>query len=289
MRTTTTLSLLLWAVAFPAKAAAPDAPPLDLSSLSESARHEVEQVMTEEFCGCGAPHTLAACLQTHTGCHHSRREVQLAASFAQRGATASELGVMLARYNLSFREARSKLPVDERMCQGDAHAPVTLAEYADFECPVCGATRPILEKFIQDRPGQVRLCYLPFPLQQHPNAVPAGQAALFARDHGKFWAVHDGLFENQKQLSPDVIRQIVEKAGLPADAWAKVLAKNAYVEELDHFRETGVAAGVAGTPAVYLNGRRLDLPPSADVLQLTLDDEKDFQAHKGTWASDEAR
>ena len=289
MRTLATLALLVWAVASSALAAPADTAPLDLSGLSESARREVAQVMMEEFCGCGAPHTLAACLQTHPGCHHSRREVQLAASFAERGATAAELGVMLARYNLSFREARAKLPIDDRMCLGDVHSPMTLVEFADFECPICGVSRPILEKFVQDRPGQVRLCYLPFPLQQHPNSLPAGQAALFARDHGKFWAVHDGLFENQKRLSPDVIADVVVQAGLPADAWAKALAKSTYLEELEHLRNAGVTAGVTGTPTVYLNGRKVDFPAKADALQLTLDDEKDFQAHKGMWAADDAR
>jgi protein-disulfide isomerase len=281
--------LLGWGVGASASAVPTDAAALDFSGLSASARREVTQVMSEEFCGCGAPHTLGACLQTHPGCHHSLREVQLAASLAERGATAGELGVMLARYNLSFREPRPKLPVEDRMCVGDVHAPMTLVEYADFECPICGVTRPILEKFVQERPGQVRLCYLPFPLPMHPNAIPAGQAALFARDHGKFWAVHDGLFENQKRLSPDVIREVVVQAGLSADAWAKVLAKNAYVEELEHLRESGTAAGVTGTPTVYLNGRKVDFLPKADVLQLTLDDERDFQSHKGTWAADDAR
>jgi protein-disulfide isomerase len=289
MKTVTTLALLVWGTSLSATAAPTEAVALDLSGLSESARHEVTQAMTEEFCGCGAPHTLAVCVKSHTGCHHSVREVQLAASLAERGATASELGVMLARYNQSFREARATLPVDERMCTGDAHAPMTLVEYSDFECPICGTSRPILEKFVQERPGQVRLCYLPFPLQQHPNALPAGQAALFARDHGKFWAVHDGLFENQKRMSLDVIREVVVQAGLSAEAWGQALAKSTYLKELEHLRDTGVAAGVTGTPMVYLNGRKLDFLPQADLLQLTVADEKDFQSHKGTWATDEAR
>jgi protein-disulfide isomerase len=279
--------LLLGVAATGAQAA--DNAPLDLSSLSETARREVTQVMTEEFCGCGAPHTLATCVQTHTGCHHSLREVQLAASLAERGATASELGVMLARYNLSFREARQKLPVDDRMCMGDVKAPFTLVEYADFECPICGVSRPILEKFVQERPGQVRLCYLPFPLPMHPNAIPAGQAALLGRDKGKFWAVHGALFDNQKRLSPDVIKEILVKVGIPADAWAKVLASNKYIDELEAYRDSGTRAGVTGTPTVYINGRKVDFLPKADVLQLTLEDERDFQAHKGTWTADEAR
>jgi len=287
MRPLPTLLLpLLLTLAAPLAAAATESGSLDLSSLSEAARRELAQAMGEEFCGCGAPHTLAACVQSHAGCHHSRREVQLAAILAERGATAAELGVVLARYNLSFQQPRAKLPVDARMCQGDAKAPVTVVEYADFECPICGVSRPVLEKFAQDHKGQVRLCYLPFPLAQHPNSMPAGQAALFARDHGKFWAVHDGLFENQKRLSPDVIREVVVKAGLPADAWAKALAKEVYREELEHFRDSGVAAGVQGTPTVYLNGRKLDFLPQASLLRLTLEDELDYQSHRGSWAVD---
>lgn len=290
MRTVTLPAVVLFWVGTTSMAAAPPAAPeLDLSALSESARHEVQEAMTEEFCGCGAPHTLAACVQTHPSCLHSRREVQLAASLAARGATANELGVSLARYNHSFLEPRAKLPVDEKMCLGDANAPVTLAEYADFECPICGVSRPILEKFVEDRSGQVRLCYLPFPLQQHPNSVPAGQAALFARDHGKFWAVHKALFENQTRLSAEVIKELVVQAGLPADAWAKVLASGAYIQELARFRESGVTAGVQGTPTVFMNGRKVDFLPNAEVYELTLEDERDYQSHKGSWASGDAR
>ncbi len=287
---TTPLLVVLVLASGAAAAASPpaanEAPPLDLSSLSDSARREVTQAMGEEFCGCGAPHTLASCIQTHQGCRHSRREVQLAAILAERGATAAELGVVLARYNLSFQQPRAKLPVDDRMCQGDPHAPVTLAEYADFECPICGASRPILEKFVKEHAAQVRLCYLPFPLPQHPNALPAGQAALFARDRGKFWPVHDGLFENQARMSPDVIREVVVKAGLPADAWAKALAEEVYRAELERLRDAGLAAGVQGTPTVYFNGRKVDFLPQANMLELTLEDELDFQSHQGSWAVD---
>jgi protein-disulfide isomerase len=272
-----------------AGAASAEAPPLDFSGLSETAQRELAQALGEEFCGCGGPHTLAACVQNHTGCRHSRRLVQLAASAAERGATAAELGVALARYNQSFRAPRIQFPVNEKMCLGDGHAPVTVVEFSDFECPMCGLARPVLEKFVQEHPGKVRLCYLPFPLPMHANAIPAGQAALFARDHGKFWAVHDALFENQTRLSPDVIRELVGKAGLSGEAWAKAAAKGAYTEELEHSKELGAAAGVQGTPTLFFNGRRVDVTPRADVLQLALEDELDWQAHHGMWSADEAK
>jgi len=283
------LALLVLALAAPGSAEPAASAALDFSSLSAPAQRELSQALADEFCGCGAPHTLAACVQNHTACRHSRRLAQLAASFAALGATASELGVMLAHYNLSFREPRAKLPIDERMCVGDPKAAVTLAEFADFECPICGASRPVLESFVRERAGKVRLCYLPFPLPQHANALPAGQAALFARDQGKFWAVHDALFENQKRLSPDVIRELLDRAGLSGAAWAKAAAKGAYTEELERFRQAGVAAKIQGTPTVFINGRILEFTPTADALQLALDDEQEWQAHRGTWTADVTR
>ncbi|HXX31510.1 MAG TPA: thioredoxin domain-containing protein [Myxococcaceae bacterium] len=281
--------LLLFLLAVPGHAQSTDAAPLDFSTLSEPAQRELTQVLGDEFCGCGSPHTLAACLQVHADCRHSRRLAQLAATFAAQGASAGELGVMLAHYNLSFREPRATLPIDERMCTGDAKAAVTLVEFADFECPVCGAFRPVLEKFVRDRQGKVRLCYLPFPLPQHPNAIPAGQAALFARDRGKFWPVHDALFENQKRLSPEVIRELVDKAGLSGDGWAKAAAKGAYTQELEHFVQVATSSKVLRTPTVFIDGRMLDFVPTADALQLALDDELDWQASHGKWTVDASK
>ncbi|HMK74378.1 MAG TPA: thioredoxin domain-containing protein [Myxococcaceae bacterium] len=283
------LALLLLALAAPVRGEPAASAPLDFSTLSEPAQRELAQVLGDEYCGCGAPHTLAACVQSHPGCLHSRRLARLAASFAALGASASELGVMLAHYNLSFREARAKLPIDERMCVGEAKAPVTLAEFADFECPICGKTRPVLEAFVRERPGKVRLCYLPFPLPQHPNAIPAGQAALFARDQRKFWPVHDALFENQTRLSPEVIRELLDKAGLSGAAWAKAAGKGAYTEELERFRQAGVEAKIQGTPTVFINGRMLAFLPTAEALQLALEDELEWQAHRGTWTADASR
>ena len=137
---------------------------------------------------------------------------------------------------------------------------MTLAEFSDFECPHCALTRPVLEKFASDNASRVRLCWLSFPLTQHPNAMPAAQAALLARDKGKFWVVHDALFENQGRLSPDVIQSILQGAGVSAADWKKAQSTSSYREQAEAQRAAGVAAGVDATPTVFVNGRKLDLP-----------------------------
>ena len=124
-----------------------------------------------------------------------------------------------------------------------------------------------------------------FPLSQHPNSMPAAQATLLARDKGKLWPVHDALFENQRRLSPDVIQEILVKAGIPAADWRKALADKTYKEQAEAQRAAGIAAGVDATPTIFVNGRKLDLAPTPDILAITVDDELDWQKTRGTWTT----
>ncbi len=263
--------------------AAPDAPAVDTSALSPATRPEYDRVLEDEFCGCGSPHSLGQCLKAHPECRHSRRLAQLAALEAARGITAAEIGVELARYDQGFRDARQTFKVDERQCRGKG--PVTLVEFSDFECPHCAILRPALEKFAADNPTKVKLCWMSFPLTQHPNSMPAAQAALFARDKGKLWPVHDAIFDNQSRLSPEVLQEILTKAGITAADWRKALADKTYREQAEAQRAAGVAAGVNATPTVLVNGRKLDLAPAPEILAITVDDELDWQKTHGTWTT----
>jgi protein-disulfide isomerase len=279
-------------------------PGVDTSALPASARPELDRVLEDEFCGCGSPHTLKVCLRSHPECRHSKRLARIALLEAARGVTAAEIGVELGRYEQSFRDPRRSLTPDDRQCSAkaapsvprakgtpedpppaDRPGPVTLVEFSDFECPHCALARPVLEKFAADSNGKVRLCWMAFPLTQHPNSLPAAQAALFARDRGKFWAVHDALFENQTRLSTEVIQELVQKSGLPGAEWKKALAAGTYKEQVETQRAAGVSAGVEATPTLYVNGRKLELLPSPEVLTITVEDELDWQRTHGTWTA----
>jgi protein-disulfide isomerase len=262
-------------------ATAQDAP--DPSALPPAARSEYDRVLEDEFCGCGSPHSLGQCLKSHPDCRHSRRLGQIAAIEAARGVTAAEIGVDLARYDQGFRDARNSFKVDERQCRGKGS--VTLVEFSDFECPHCALLRPALEKFASDNASRVKLCWMSFPLSQFPNSIPAAQAALLARDKGKLWPVHDAIFENQRRLSPEVLQEILVKAGIPAAEWKKALADKTYLAQAEAQRAAGVAAGVNATPTLYVNGRKLDLAPSPEILSITVDDELDWQKTRGTWTT----
>lgn len=265
-----------------------DVPGFDFNRLPAPAKRELVSVLTDEFDYCGRPLTLLASLKKGDACKHTRRLVGLAATMAAEGSSSSEIIVILSKYNQGFNKARATFKPDERQCLGPKDAKVTMVEFSDFECPACAAARPILEDYVKQRAASgntLRLCWMAYPLPMHPNAVFAGQAALFAREGGKFWQVHDALFDNQLSISEDYIRQLLAKQGLDAKAFDKAVAAKKYLEEIEAMKDAGKKAGVDSTPSIYLNGRKYTLGLSADSLSLAVDDELDWMTGNSAWPS----
>ena len=143
--------------------------------------------------------------------------------------------------------------------QGPQDAPVTLVEYGDFECPHCGRAHPILTEIRRRMGDRLRFVYRHFPLTQaHPHAEHAAEMAEAAGERGKFWEMHDTLFENQSAL--DDADLIAYAAALDIDVtWAaSVLAEDAFVERVRRDFMSGVRSGVNGTPTFFINGVRDD-------------------------------
>jgi protein-disulfide isomerase len=263
-------------------------PGMDFSALPPAAQRELSSVMTDEFCYCGCPHTLGQCLKGHTGCQHAKRMARLAAQKAAEGVPANDIIVTLSEYYASFRAPRKTLEVDPRMCMGDPKAQVTLVEFFDFECPYCGKARPMLEAFAKKNASKVRFCAVPFPLPMHPNAIPAGQAAMWARDQGKYWEMHDALFENAQNLSTATIVGLANKIGLKGADLQKALQAGTYAQEVEKYKAMGNAANIHGTPSLFFNGRSYsaEMGLGEGALGHTLEDELEWRANHNAWAAD---
>ena len=280
------LALALPATAQELVRALGDVPGFDFSRLPAPAKRELGSVLTDEFDYCGRPLTLLASLKKGDACKHTKRMVAYAANLASEGTSASEIIVQLSKYNQSFvSPKRNAFKLDDRVCVGPKDAKVTMLEFSDFECPYCAAARPIVEELAKNRPS-VRLCYGPFPLSSHPHAILAGQAALFARDNGKFWALHDALFENQTSISEEMIKQQLTKLGLDAAQFSKAVAAGKYVDELKASKEAGIAAQVESTPTIFINGKKTALPLSAETLLFMVDEELEWVSANNSWPKD---
>lgn len=268
----------------PGPAPAPGA--VEMSGLTDSARVELQAVLTDEFCPCGCPHSLDSCLKEHPRCRHAQRAAQLAGSFARDGVAGVEIINALSRYYRSFGAQRHAFPVDARMCKGASDARVTLVEFSDFECPFCASVRPLFEAFVARHGQMVKFCYATYPLANHPGGLLAAQAALSAREHGKFWPMHDLLFDHQLELNRQAIRRLYESLGLPGAELEQAWAEGRFLEEINGMKDAAKAAGVTGTPALFVNGREYRLGLSEDVLVHTVDDELEWIAGQGAWVPD---
>lgn len=153
---------------------------------------------------------------------------------------------------------RLSIPVSERdHAQGKADAKVTLVEYGDYECPHCGRAHPIVKE-VQKRAGdELRFVFRNFPLAQiHTHAQHAAEAAEAAGAQGRFWAMHDHIFEHQRSLDDAHLTKFAAELGLDAARFEDELKRGVYADRVrDDFRG-GIRSGVNGTPTFFINGVR---------------------------------
>jgi protein-disulfide isomerase len=155
-----------------------------------------------------------------------------------------------------------KIPVrSEDHAQGDENAVCTLVEYGDYQCPHCGRAYPIVKRVQKHFGKRLRFIFRNFPLNEiHPQAESAAESAEFAGTHGKFWEMHDRLFENQTRFSPMLFEELAQELKLdPADL-RDALTKGEYRAHVKSDFMGGARSGVNGTPTFFINGLRHDGP-----------------------------
>lgn len=158
---------------------------------------------------------------------------------------------------------------------GGENAPVTIIEFSDFECPYCSRVNPTLEQVQKVYGDKVRIVFRQFPLTQiHPNAMRAGEASLCAHEQGKFWELHDAMFENQKSLSGEGITQVANGIeGLDVEALSACIGSGKYSDQMQRDIADGSRAGVTGTPALFINGRFLNGAVPFEQVSAVIDEE----------------
>lgn len=263
-------------------------PGFRVDRLSPRLRAELVAAARDEFVYDGSPYSLAGCLKEDKPCKaHALRGLDLIASALAGGASRSEALASYTRYYGSF-DARNRQTIDlsGAACMGNADAPVTVVEFSDFECPYCALARPMLEQAVKQAADKARLCFMHFPLPGHSNAMSAAQATVYAQRHGKFWQLHDLVFENQKRLSPQTIRELVQQVGLDPAGLVEGVKSGELTTVVEKQRDEGRRLGIQGTPTIFINGRQYNLPLSPELLRFTIEDEIEWQAQGGKWANE---
>jgi len=171
----------------------------------------------------------------------------------------------------------SKLLIRENSHQtGSGSEKVTIVEFGDYQCPACAAGNPIVKQIIRDYEGKVNLVYRHFPLPQHKNAVISTQAVEAAGEQGKFWEMHDKIYENQKDWEEsdktlDIFAGYAKDLGLDVNKFKEDVSSNKYTERINQDRSDANVVGINVTPTFFINGERIEGVPAPSVFKQKID------------------
>lgn len=157
--------------------------------------------------------------------------------------------------------------------QGPATAPVTIVEFSDFQCPYCARLIPTLDEVKKKYGDKVRIVFRQYPLNFHQHAQKAAEASLCAHEQGKFWELHDAMFQNQQALAVEQLKAKAAELGMNAEQFNSCLDGNKYAAQVKTDFDEGAKAGVNGTPAMFINGRFLSGAQPLQEITKVIDDE----------------
>lgn len=238
---------------------------IDFSGLSEEQKQSILRLMNKHDCNCGCEMTTAWCRNKDRSCRRSLIFARTLVDTFREGQSEAEAERLLEAKAATFVEA--KLPDDVGFfydidvandpIRGPENAPITIVEFSDFQCPFCAGVQPALKEILEAFPNDVRLVYKQYPLNIHQYARQAAVASLAAHAQGKFWQLHDKLFENYTAINQENIKRWAGEVGLDMARFEREMLAGAYEGAVQKNMTDGAAAKVMGTPSLFINGKRV--------------------------------
>lgn len=245
---------------------------VDTSALSRAEQRVWVELINDQLSPCGEPVSVGRCVSEGRSCRTCVPASRYLSRLIREGYERQEIEEL---YDLRYgRDGAVEIDVEDEPSRGSPMAEITIVEFSDFECPYCGRAHPVLQQVLRDFEGRVRLIFKHFPLSSHPHAMPAARAAVAAGNQGKFWEMHDLLFEHQRQLEEEDLERYAEQLELDVERFVADMQAAATQQQIDADKEEGQRLGVDGTPSFFVNGRRFREPPTAlpDYLREALDE-----------------
>lgn len=160
---------------------------------------------------------------------------------------------------------------------GPAEAPITLVEYLDFECEACRTYYPIVKQLKEEYKDKIRFVVRYFPLPGHKNSMTSALAVEAAGKQGKFWEMHDVLYENQKSwgektaADPLIFEEYAKQIGLDMDKYKSDVNNSELKDRINRDKDSGTEMGVQGTPTFFINGERIPNPKGFEDFKSIID------------------
>ncbi len=234
-------------------------PTLRLQGMNPKQMQDFVKIMNEETCPCDCPKTFAGCLQEGSKCKPAIILGQWIADRMQEEAVPTDiLAEALAKDvgSEGFKSQVKSIDIKGYASKGNKkNAPITIVEYADFQCTHCKDTAKELALLVQEEPTKYRVIFKHFPLEGHPMARAAAIAAEAAAQQGKFWEMHDAIFAAQTQMTEDLFAKHAKAIGLDVKRFERDRKSAAVIDRVERSIKEGKALEIKGTPALYFNGR----------------------------------
>lgn len=237
-------------------------PGVKVSGLTAAQKAQVLAIAQKETCSCGCTMKIAPCLAQDRSCLTSRTLATAVAREIKAGKSPTVAAAILnnAAHIAELQEELANQPVELKIAgapsRGPASARLTIVEFSDFQCPFCRSGADALTEIAKAFPGDVRLVFKQFPLENHSQAAIAGEASLAAHAQGKFWEMHDRIFANPRSLTEQNFIAWAKEFGMDVAKFTSDLTTHKYQNAVQTEMREGLDAGVMGTPTVFLNGRQ---------------------------------
>ncbi|AUX26175.1 hypothetical protein SOCEGT47_067360 [Sorangium cellulosum] len=231
---------------------------VDTSSLTPRERREWAAQVSEILSPCpDTPVSVAQCVKEQRPCKACLPAAQLLLKLVKEGRSKKERE---EAFQMRFDPKRVRTLVSDGSPEmGPADAPITIVEWADFECPFCRLMSPPLEELVKRFDGQVRLVFKFYPLSAHVHGEPAARAAIAALNQGKFWEMHHLLFENQDKLEQADLERYAQRLKLDMVKFRADLVSPDTKARIEKDKKQADEVGLEGTPLIFINGREVDL------------------------------
>jgi 2-hydroxychromene-2-carboxylate isomerase len=231
---------------------------VDTSQMTDAETTMWVGLINDELSPCGDPMSVGRCVAERHKCGACVPAARYLTRLVMEG---YDRATIEQHYKGRFgKNTRVPIEMQGAKVRGAPMAPVTIVEFSDFQCPYCGAAHPELTRLLREFDGQVKLVFKYFPLGGHDRAMPAARAAEAAARQGKFWDMHDMLFEHQHELEDADFERYANALGLDLEKFKSDIVSSEVQARIDADRAEGEKLKLEGTPTLYVDGRLLREP-----------------------------
>lgn len=229
-------------------------PGTGLNSLKPEQQQVILQLMQEGGCPCDPKITLYACIVAQS-CASATALASFGVERFKEGMGAEQVVEAIINKYVEDFVPPATFELKDTARKGPENAPITIVEFADFECPHCALMSGIMKELTKVYPQNVKVYFKQFPLPMHSNAFLASKATLAAQRQGAFWPMHDLVFSNQSKLTPESFSSFAQELGLNLETFNTDLQDPKIEEQINRDKLEGIQAGLQGTPTLFFNGK----------------------------------